>query len=148
MKTFHRSYFEEYSRLRQRVNELKSLPRKSKTKSRSTIKFEPFDIDLILQEDFTIGQPSTQHFNIQESVCFSHNYFRRRSSLGDRALCLMCLKSTEKKEVYLSYPNNSSKGLLNHLMAKHSEYKEQISLQKAAVQSLRNEKRKAMLQKF
>ena len=99
------------------------------------------EVDAILEDNFMIGEPTTLNFNITESVCFSHNYFRKLGS-GIKALCLMCLRTKEKKRVFLSISNNSAQGLLNHLMSKHSEYTEQFSLQRAVVQGLRNERRK------
>ena len=97
MKTFHKTFFEDYIRLRQSVTEMKSLQREQKKSNLSMLKlspskqspqkqslkskFEKFEIDLILQEDFKIGEPSIQKFNIQESVCYSHNYFRRNLNI-------------------------------------------------------------------
>ena len=103
---------------------------------------ENFEVDAILEDNFMLGEPTALKFNMTESVCFSHNYFRKWGSLGVIALCLMCLRSKEKKTVFLSAPHNSSKGLINHLMSKHSEYTEQFALQRVAVHGLRIERRK------
>ena len=147
-------------RLRQSVTEMKSLQREQKKSNLSLLKlspskqspqkqslkskFEKFEIEVILQEDFKIGEPSIQKFNIQESVCYSHNYFRRNLNIMNKALCLMCLRSTEKKETYLAVPNNSCRGLLSHLVAKHPEFTQKIALQRKAIKRLRNDKRQAI----
>ena len=136
MITYHHDFEEEYLRLRQRVDELKSLRRESMLKEN----FD-FEVDAILEDKFIVGEPTTPKFNITESVCFSHNYFKRLGS-GNIALCLMCLRSKDKSRVFLSIPSNSCKGLMCHLASKHSEYTKQFSSQREAVQDLRIERRK------
>ena len=64
-------------------------------------------VDSILKEDFTIGEPDTG-FDISKSVLYTHKYFKKISKA--RAMCLICLKSSEKKWHFLKIIDSNTSG--------------------------------------
>ena len=62
----------------------------------------------ILKEDFTIGEPDPG-FDISKSVLYTHKYFKKIISKAG-AICLICLKSPEKKRHFLKITDNSTSG--------------------------------------
>ena len=100
---------------------------------------DDIDVESILEEEFTIGEPSPK-FDINKSVYFSHNYYRK-SDKGSKALCLMCLRSKEKKKLLLKVTSGNTKGMLGHMQSFHIDYAKNYSLQSKIIQSMRIEKR-------
>ena len=99
----------------------------------------------VLREEFTIGEPSELKFNIFSSVLLSHNFYRKCDN-GARVLCLMCLRSEEKKKVFLRFgPRGNHRGLLGHMQAKHPEHEKTFHLQNEILKGLRNDKREGRL---
>ena len=96
------------------------------------------DIDSILEEEFTIGEPPP-NVDIKKSVYFSHNYYRRLEK-GSKAVCLMCLASKEKKKVILKL-SGGTKGILSHLKSFHIEYAKNFFVQRKIIQSMIIEER-------
>ena len=100
----------------------------------------------VLQEEFTIGEPSELKFNVFSSVLLTHNFYRK-SVNGSRVLCLMCLRSEENKRVFLRLDNHgNARGILVHMQSKHPEHEKKFHLQneirKASLDE-RNKKKKA-----
>ena len=48
------------------------------------------------EDDFTIGEPESEDFDIQASVCFSHRYFKKIAGT-ETAVCLTCRRANNKK---------------------------------------------------
>ena len=82
----------------------------------------------VLEEEFTIGEPSDVNFNIFSSVFYSHNFYRK-SNNGPRALCLMCLRSKDRKKVFIKITDSNIKGILVHMNSKHPEHTKKFNLQ-------------------
>ena len=64
-------------------------------------------VDSILKEEFTIGEPDPG-FDINKSVHYTHKYFKKISKA--RAICLICLKSSEKKRHFLKIIDSNTSG--------------------------------------
>ena len=100
---------------------------------------DDINIDSILEEEFTVGEPSP-NVDINKSVYFSHNYYRRLEK-GSKAICLMCLASKEKKKVLLSMSGGSTKSILGHLKSFHIDYAKNFFVQRKINQSMKIEER-------
>ena len=99
----------------------------------------------VLQEEFTIGEPSELKFNVFSSVLLTHNFYRK-SVNGSRVLCLMCLRSEEKKKVFLRFGSHGNwRGLIGHMQSKHPEHEKTFHLQKEILKGFRNDKREGRL---
>ena len=48
------------------------------------------------EEEFTIGEPESEDFDIHASVCYSHRYFKKISGT-DTAVCLTCQRANALK---------------------------------------------------
>ena len=114
-------------------------------------------VDSILKEDFTIGEPDLG-FDINKSVLYTHKYFKKISKA--RAICLICLKSSEKKRHFVKIidSNTSGKknldcqlwrkfflffffiGLRTHLNS-HPEYLEDYTMKRGRVLEMREDGR-------
>merc|ERR1740129_2590321 len=94
----------------------------------------------VREEEFTIGEPSDQNFSIFSSVLYSHNFYRK-SHNGPRALCLMCLRSKERKKVFIKITDSNIKGVLVHMNSQHLEHTKKFNLQNDIIKRLRNVKR-------
>ena len=67
-------------------------------------------VDSILKESFTIGEP-VPGFDIHKSFFFTHNYYRKiKTGPESKALCLICLRSPERKIVFLRCTDNNIQG--------------------------------------
>ena len=64
-------------------------------------------VDSLLKENFIIGEPEPG-FDINKSVLYTHKYFKKIIS-KDRAICLICLKSPQKKRHFVKISNTSGK---------------------------------------
>ena len=64
-------------------------------------------VDSILKEEFTIGEPDPG-FDINKSLLYTHKYFKKISKA--RAICLICLKSSEKKRHFLKIIDSNTSG--------------------------------------
>ena len=91
-------------------------------------------VEKVFEEDFTIGEPYP-NFSVFQSVFYSHNFFR------SRVLCLMCLRSKEKKYVFLKIPDGNSRGIVGHMDSKQKQYAKMHFLLKQNIQRLRTETR-------
>ena len=100
----------------------------------------------VLEEEFTIGEPSDLNFSIFSSVLYSHNFYRK-SHNGPRALCLMCLRSKERKKVFIKITDSNIKGVLVHMNSQHLEHTKKFNLQNDIIKRLRNVKREERLYK-
>ena len=100
----------------------------------------------VLEEEFTIGEPSDVNFNIFSSVFYSHNFYRK-SNNGPRALCLMCLRSKDRKKVFIKITDSNIKGILVHMNSKHPEHTKKFNLQNDIIKGLRSYKREERLYK-
>ena len=89
-------------------------------------------------DTFVIGEPRP-YFNLNESVLYSHNYFKRGKKGSEQAECLMC--GLDEIQTFIRTKDGNTKGLSGHLARKHFEYFEQFALKKAEVQKRRNEER-------
>lgn len=76
-------------------------------------------------EDFTIGEPESEDFDIHASVCFSHRYFRKVPGT-ETAVCLTCQRANAKKgprdvkkKDTFSTAGGSTAGCRSHLVSKH-----------------------------
>lgn len=101
------------------------------------------DQDQETGSSFKVGEPSP-NYRLGESFYTSHNYFRREANNQNEAECLVCAEKqknlAKKKRVMISTPNNSPKGMQNHLFAIHKELKEKILQQKAEHEKKRLER--------
>ena len=105
------------------------------------------DIDMaekVLQEEFTIGEPSDLNFSVFSSVFSTHNFYRKCEN-GERVLCLMCLRSENKKMVFLMASGGNFKGMVAHIKSKHPKHAQKFLLQNEIIQGLRNAKRDGKL---
>ena len=105
------------------------------------------DIDMtekVLQEEFSIGEPSDLNFSVFSSVFWSHNFYRKCEN-GERVLCLMCLRSENKKMVFLMFSGGNFKGMVSHIKSKHPKHAQKFLLQNEIIQGLRNAKRDGRL---
>ncbi len=88
------------------------------------------------ESSFKVGEPDP-NYRLGESFYTSHNYFRRESNNQQEAECLVCAEkqkgknAAKRKRVMIQTPNNSPKGMQNHLFAIHKDLKEKILKQKA-----------------
>ena len=48
------------------------------------------------EDEFTIGEPESDDFDIHASVCYSHHYFKKISGT-DTAVCLTCQRANTRK---------------------------------------------------
>ena len=48
------------------------------------------------EEDFTIGEPESEEFDIHASVCYSHRYFKKIPGT-ETAVCLTCRRANARK---------------------------------------------------
>ena len=48
------------------------------------------------EEDFTIGEPESDDYDIHASVCFSHRYFKKIAGT-ETAVCLTCQRANALK---------------------------------------------------
>ena len=105
------------------------------------------DIDMaekVLQEEFIIGEPSDLNFSVFSSVFWSHNFYRKCEN-RERVLCLMCLRSENKKMVFLMASGGNFKGMVAHIKSKHPKHAQKFLLQNEIIQGLRNAKRDGKL---
>ena len=92
-----------------------------------------------------IGVPDLG-FNINESVFYSHKYFKKISVEKDgiqtsAGLCLMC-QEDKNKEVLTKITDGNTKGLKMHMQSAHSNYSDQFLKSYEEVANLRNNNRK------
>lgn len=94
-------------------------------------------------KEIIIGQPA-EDYNIQASVVFSHNYFKKNEN--DTATCLTCEKMNEtmkdktmiRKAVFASSQGSTS-GLSSHIRTGHPGLAKQFDEQCLAVEKKRQE---------
>ena len=96
-------------------------------------------VEKVFEEDFTIGEPYP-NFSVFQSVFYSHNFFRKFEE-GSKVLCLMCLRSKEKKKVFLKSPDGNTRSIVGHMESKHKQYAKMHFLLKQNIQRLRAETR-------
>ena len=100
----------------------------------------------VLEEEFTIGEPSDLNFSVFASVYYSHNFYRK-TKYGSRVLCLMCLRDEDRNKVFLRIPDGNVRGILGHMESFHPEYAKKFTLQNEIIKGLRNEEREKRLHK-
>ena len=126
---------------------MKQLANKQPTALNPTGPRNEDDIELaekVLQEEFTIGEPSDLNFSVFSSVFSTHNFYRKCEN-GERVLCLMCLRSENKKMVFLMASGGNFKGMVAHIKSKHPKHAQKFLLQNEIIQGLRNAKRDGKL---
>lgn len=83
-----------------------------------------------------IGEANPES-NLNDSVLFSHNYYRREKTTSKVAECLMC----DLAQIKTFIRTSSTKGLIGHLRRKHFEYFAQFEMNRAEVLKRRTEKK-------
>ena len=68
-------------------------------------------------DTWEIGEANPES-NLNDSVLFSHNYYRRENKSSDLAECQMC----EAEQIKTFIRTSSTRGLIGHLRRKHFEY--------------------------
>ena len=132
LKSKHRKYIEKFE---QRKAEVKAI-RDGRRSSIRNRKEEEEDILDSVNLEAEIGE-AKEDFHVNESVLFSHNYYRREKTTSTVAECLMC----DLAQIKTFIRTSSTRGLIGHLRRKHFEYLAGFELKRAEVLKRRTEKK-------